>query len=523
MTPWWRSLARGLVSTLWPEAAVPFASVWWRSLVRGLVITGGAAVILASLLSFEPASWPVYLAYFAIAMVLYPPVVQVLPGLVIGVPSVAAGIGFLYIAGLPIIVLNLVAVLVIRAGRSALPRPWLARVPPLAALAARRDLGGGGSQLLSEFVPESATYALGLGMRWAVVSQLAGSTPPSAAPWAMAAAEACGYAVWAALSILPIYPDRTLLPLADREGLRSAIADMRLIFPLALTPSVYLIAYGYQTGGLTGATGWALATLGLHLMLRRMNERRLMLEEQNRQLVSLNRELEHRERLSAIGKMSSLVSHQILQQLGVIGLYAELIRNADGQGDPAAAAAQARSSAGAIETALGDVNRVLTDLLVFSKDLRLNLYSHALVPLLEECVEACRAPADERRVTLRLQGAAPPELTLDKLKMKQAFVNLLRNAIDASPAGGAVVVEVAQRDGGVAVAVCDQGPGVPAGDREAVFAPFFTTKERGTGLGLAIARQFTEAHGGRLWVEAAGEGTGARFVTWLPLTADGRA
>ena len=70
-------------------------------------------------------------------------------------------------------------------------------------------------------------------------------------------------------------------------------------------------------------------------MLQRLNERRLPVEEQNRRLEALNRELEHRERLSAIGKMSSVVSHQILQQLGVIGIYADLIRHADADADAA--------------------------------------------------------------------------------------------------------------------------------------------------------------------------------------------
>jgi signal transduction histidine kinase len=486
-----------------------------RGVIRSLVMAAGAVVLIASVWAFEWTQWPVYLVYFAIALLLYPPVVQVLPGLVIGIPSVAVGVGFLYVGGLPIIVINLVAVFCIRAARAAVPARWVVSMPQLAALAARRDLGGGGAQSFAQFVPESATYAIGLAVRWAVVSALAPSTPPTAALWAILVAEACGYSVWGVLSILPIYPDRSLLPLGDREGLRGAIADMRLIFPLALTPFVYLIAYGYQTAGLWGAAGWALATLGLHFMLQRMNDGRLKLEEQNRQLLSLNRELEHRERLSAIGKMSSVVSHQILQQLGVIGLYADLIRNADGAGDASAAMAQAHCSASAIEGALRDVNRVLTDLLVFSKDLRLNLYTHPVLPLLEECVEACRHEQLERRVTVRLEGVAPFDLTLDKLKMKQALLNLLRNAIEASPPGGTVVMEVAQRDGGVAIAVCDQGSGVPDADREAVFAPFFTTKERGTGLGLAIAREFTEAHGGRLWIEPAD--TGARFVTWLPV------
>ena len=60
---------------------------------------------------------------------------------------------------------------------------------------------------------------------------------------------------------------------------------------------------------------------------------------------------------------------------------------------------------------------------------------------------------------------------------------------------------------------------MPESDRESVFTPFFTTKERGTGLGLAIARQFTEAHGGRLWIEPPAAGQGATVVTWLPLGA----
>jgi signal transduction histidine kinase len=492
----------------------------WQTIARRVLIGSGAAVVCCSVLAMRWADWPAYLTYLGIAMLLYPPVVHVLPGLVIGIPSVAAGLGFLYIVGLPIITLNLAAVVFIRIVRSALPEGWLARVPPLRSLAARRDLGGGGGPDLVQFVPESAMYAIGLGARWTTASLLAGTSAPSAAPWAMAGAELCGYVVWGVLAVLPLYPDRTLLPLTDREGLRSAIADMRLIFPLALTPFVYLIAYGYQTVGLPGAAGWSVATLGLHFMLRRMTERRLTLEEQNRRLIALNRELEHRERLSAIGKMSSVVSHQILQQLGVIGLYADLIRNADGAGDPAAAVPQMRSNAAAIEGAVADVNRVLTDLLVFSKDLRLNLYTHALQPLLEECVDACRPAAAERRVSIRLDGAAL-ELTLDKLKMKQAFINLLRNAIEASPVGGAVVVEVAQRDGGATIAVCDQGAGVPAADREAVFTPFFTTKERGTGLGLAIARQFAEAHGGRVWAEATPASGGTRFVTWLPLEPRG--
>src|SRR5262249_2721007 len=163
---------------------------------------------------------------------------------------------------------------------------------------------------------------------------------------------------------------------------------------------------------------------GLHFMLKRLNDRRVTVEEQNRRLEALNRELEHRERLSAIGKMSSVFSHQMLQQLGVIGIYADLIRNADADGDLPAAPGHGKPNAAAIEGALADLNRVLTDLLVFSRDLRLNLYEHRLADLLGECLEECRPLAAERRVTLRLDCSPDAAARVDKLKIKQAVVNL---------------------------------------------------------------------------------------------------
>jgi two-component system NtrC family sensor kinase len=298
--------------------------------------------------------------------------------------------------------------------------------------------------------------------------------------------------------------------------MREIRVDLALVMLLALTPFVFLITYGYERHGLAGAAAWSLSSLGLHFMLKRLNERRLTVEEQNRRLAALNRELEHRERLSAIGKMSSVVSHQMLQQLGVIGLHADLIRNASDD-DPAVRAEKAQQHAASIEAALRDVNRVLTDLLVFSRDLRLNLYEQPLRRVVEECVEACRDEAAGHGVALRLECATDVALPLDKLKVKQAVGNVLRNALDVSPPGSEVVVRAGTHNGWAEIAVTDHGPGVPEADRDAVFTPFFTTKEHGTGLGLAIAREFAEAHGGSL-VVGSGNGTGATFVLRLPLT-----
>ncbi|MBP1687677.1 MAG: hypothetical protein H6Q33_3820 [Deltaproteobacteria bacterium] len=493
----------------------------WRSVLRTLVILGGAAVTVASVFAFRVADWPVYLAFLLVSVLLFLPYVEVLPSIGLPIAEIAATIGFLYIGGLPIIVLsNFSPVLVRLFGRLA-PEPWKQRLPQLRADApvARRSPFSGDwkadAATHAGVAAEWAGFTLGLAVRWWMVSTIAPHPIPISDTGAMLLAEAGGYAGWTLLASLPIYPDRPRIRLLSRGKVRVAVSDVLLILISALTPFVFLITYEFRAHGLAGAAGSSLSALGLHFLLKRLNDRRLTVEEQNRRLENLNRELEHRERLSAIGKMSSVVSHQMLQQLGVIGIYADLIRNADPQGNPVTVLRQARSNAEAIQGALGDVNRVLRDLLVFSKDLRLNLYEHQLDRVVEECLDECTAEAAARAVALRAETAGGITLMLDKLKMKQAISNVLRNAIDASPQGGVVTVRAAIRDGRAEIAVSDQGPGLR--NREAIFTPFFTTKEHGTGLGLAIAREFTEAHGGKLRAEAGGNGTGATFVFSLPL------
>jgi signal transduction histidine kinase len=495
-----------------------------RPAVRALVIAAGLVVGVASLFTFRSQDWPIYLTFFFLSGVLFLPGVEVMPRVQLGIAELAATFGFLYIAGPPILVLRLFSPIITRLMRQKIPARWVESLPPFPAFHFFDVLFADGKERV-RLLAEWSTFALGLGVRWVVASSLSPSAPPVTDPAVILIAEICGYATLGLLSGLPIYPDRPLMP-AEEDSLRSrvsrgdgetttALSDMTLIVALALTPFVFLIDYGYQLHGLGGATGWAIGALGLHFVLKRLHERRLRLEEQNRRLEALNRELEHRERLSAIGKMSSIVSHQILQQLGVIGLHADLIRNA-GDDEPKTELERARSNAAAIEGALGDVNKVLTDLLVFSRDLRLNLYEHSLDRVVREAVEECRRDANRRGVLLKVRGSEDASIVIDKLKIKQALVNVIRNAVDASPPGGRVEVGAAATDTHATIAVSDTGPGVVEAQRETIFAPFFTTKEHGTGLGLAITRVFVEAHGGKVSVDRAAANGGARFTIELP-------
>ncbi len=130
--------------------------------------------------------------------------------------------------------------------------------------------------------------------------------------------------------------------------------------------------------------------------------------------------------------------------------------------------------------------------------------------------------ARKKDVALERSGDPLPTGAADASRLKQALVNLVLNAIQASPPGSAVQVTtrtLADATGRTVVelVIRDEGPGIPADVRERIFHPFFTTKEHGTGLGLPVTRQIVADHGGSIAVDV-DAGRGAAFVVRLPLT-----
>jgi signal transduction histidine kinase len=116
----------------------------------------------------------------------------------------------------------------------------------------------------------------------------------------------------------------------------------------------------------------------------------------------------------------------------------------------------------------------------------------------------------EQRLSVEL-----PQVLADVAQLRQLLLNLVRNAREAMPGGGALCVTTRGGEGAVEIEVRDSGPGIEPSRLQRIFDPFFTTKERGTGLGLAMAQEIAQEHGGQLTCESA-VGSGTTFILRLP-------
>ncbi len=222
------------------------------------------------------------------------------------------------------------------------------------------------------------------------------------------------------------------------------------------------------------------------------------------------------ERLAAIGKMAAHVTHEIRNPLSSIGLNIELLEEELSSPGP-----EVRTESRAL---LKSISREVERLELLSEEyLRLarlpspRMEAEDIRTAVREIVDFAR-PEIERAgctVELHISPELPPAL-FDESQIRQALLNLLRNAREAMPKGGAIDVRVDAEGMSVAVSVEDRGGGIPEEIRSRVFDPFFSTKGEGTGLGLAITLQIVAAHGGVVTCEAR-EGGGTAFRIALPI------
>ncbi len=161
-------------------------------------------------------------------------------------------------------------------------------------------------------------------------------------------------------------------------------------------------------------------------------------------------------------------------------------------------------------------NSLVTRFLEFARPLPLKPAPTDVHEVIDRAVLQYDRSADRPEVSVyKNYDPAVRPVTMDGEWMERVFYNLLRNAAEASPAGGSVTVKTRPVDGFVEIAVIDRGTGITAEHRESIFNPFFTTKPNGVGLGLAIVSKIIDEHGGQILVESEPD-KGAVFRVLLP-------
>jgi len=247
-------------------------------------------------------------------------------------------------------------------------------------------------------------------------------------------------------------------------------------------------------------------------MAARLEEQSRQREEFYREKLRLERGLRHAERLASIGQLTSGLAHEIGTPLNVILGRAEQVLARLGPDDPN------RSPLEAVVRQVRRITETIDRLLAFSRKSGRALGEVRLRDVAEEAFSLSRLRAKRDRAEVRLELTGSDErIRGDEAALRQMFVNLMLNSLQAMPGGGAVRVTIGQDPDGPAdrlrVVYEDEGPGIPSEIQEKVFDPFFTTKGvgEGTGLGLFIVANIVDEHGGDIRVENAAGG-GARFV-----------
>jgi len=222
------------------------------------------------------------------------------------------------------------------------------------------------------------------------------------------------------------------------------------------------------------------------------------------------------ERLAAIGKMAAHVTHEIRNPLSAMGLNVEMLEEELAHPD-GAERAEVRNLLAAIVREVQRLEHLSEEYLRVARLPQPRMEAEDVAAAVREIVVFAKPEIDLAGCTVALHvGDDLPAALFDEAQLRQALLNLLRNAREAMPAGGVIDVRVEARGMSVAVDVEDRGGGIPEDIRARVFDPFFSTKGEGTGLGLAITRHIVEAHGGTVTCDPR-DGGGTRFRIALPI------
>ncbi|MDH4085450.1 MAG: ATP-binding protein [Nitrospira sp.] len=247
----------------------------------------------------------------------------------------------------------------------------------------------------------------------------------------------------------------------------------------------------------------------------------LILFQDITRIYQLEEQLQRKERLAAMGELIGRIAHEIRNPLGSVELFASMLQRDLGEQSSAKRYAQQ------ISQAVQSMDRLLTNLLLYTRPVHLARGWHLAEALIDESIKLAAHAITKVPVEIRVDISQEiHSMWCHDGQLKQVLVNLVVNAVQAMPNGGVLAISLCQEPSrtlgipAVRLTVRDSGIGIPPAHQSRIFDPFFSTKDEGTGLGLAIVYSIVDAHQGRIDVDSTvGQGTACSII--LPHPAIG--
>lgn len=304
-------------------------------------------------------------------------------------------------------------------------------------------------------------------------------------------------------------------------GLSMALYVRRVLRPLGeVTARARMVAGGDLSARTVTSTGDELGELALAF------------ETMVGAIATMREQMLSSDRLATIGKMAAHVTHEIRNPLSSMALNVELLEDELPPGK-----SEARSLVSAVQRELARLTELTEQYLSIARHRQAKMEVEDIACVIADAVQFLRRDLLRRRIeVVECYPEGPVHVLLDEMWLRQALFNLLRNADEAMPEGGRVIVTVERTSADtsalelpstreppapvVRVTIEDEGKGIESSMADSLFEPFVTTKLTGTGLGLAVTKQIVEAHGGRITCESRSP-SGAKFVLEFPLGVGG--
>jgi len=244
--------------------------------------------------------------------------------------------------------------------------------------------------------------------------------------------------------------------------------------------------------------------------LVRLDESHRTLKTQTEVLFQTEEQLRRADRLSALGELSAGMAHEIRNPLGSIKGAAEILKDDYGSDAPQ------QEFIGILLKETDRLNKIVQEFLDFARPKPPELLEEDINDILESVLALTAQPVRKAGIKVEKRfDHAIGRWNLDAGLLKQAFLNLVLNAIQAMPEGGTLTVMSSRVEGRIVITVADTGVGISTENRKKLFSPFFTTKKSGTGLGLAITYRIVQNHRGAIDVSSE-PGKGTTFTITLP-------